>query len=111
MLTQEQINQAVSDALPDVLRGLREQIKESALNTAKYAMHDEITAQVKEWISKELTPEILRVLTEEKEGLIGIAPVFAAKIIESLTEGMVDSVQKKLENSWERKKIFEALFS
>jgi hypothetical protein len=109
MLTEEQISEAVASALPDVLRGLREQIKESALNTAKYAIHDQITSKVKEWVDHEIVPEMIRVLVEEKEGLIRVAPVFASKIVETLTESLVEMMRNKLESSWERKKIFEAL--
>lgn len=109
MLTQEQIQQAVSDAMPDVLAGLKKEIQESAVMQAKNAVHAAVTTAVSDWITKEFVPEIKETLMREKDGLLAVVPEIGAGIAEQLQASLLDSLKKKLENTWERKKIFEAI--
>lgn len=111
MLTQDQINQAVSDAIPDVLAGLRKEITETALYHARDSVREAVTKAVGEWIEAELVPVILATLAAEKDGLIAIAPEIAAGATAELSKAMLATIKEKLEKSWERKKIFEALLS
>ena len=50
-------------------------------------------------------------LAAEKDGLIAIAPEIAAGIAAELNKALLATIKAKLEMSWERKKIFEALFT
>ncbi len=111
MLTQDQINQAVSDAMPDVLAGLRKEISETALYHARNSAQAEITKAVSEWVEAELAPAIRATLAAEKDGLIDIAPEIAAGITAELNKALLATIKEKLEKSWERKKIFEALLA
>lgn len=109
MLTEDQISQAVADVLPNVLAGFKSELSESILREARGQAVALVNKAVTDWVASELVPEIKAALVESKQGLIATAP----KLAESLTEAMVaafsESVKKKLETSWERKKIFEAL--
>jgi hypothetical protein len=109
MLTQEQINEAVTSAMPDILAGLRKEIAETALYQAKQAAHAAVSKAVSDWITENLVPEILKALVEGKDGLVGMAPMLAQSMTAEMTSAFTDSIKKKLENSWDRKKIFEAL--
>lgn len=109
MLTQDQINQAVSEAMPDILAGLKREISENAIYTAKQAAWSAVQAAVTKWINENLVPDIITVLSESKDGLIASAPLFAQSINNAMLEAFADTVKKKLETSWERKKLFEAL--
>lgn len=111
MLTQDQINQAVSDAMPDVLAGLRKEISETALYHARNSAQAAITKAVGEWVEAELVPAIRATLAAEKDGLISIAPEIAAGITAELNKALLATIKEKLEKSWERKKIFEALLA
>ncbi|WP_433705832.1 hypothetical protein [Paraburkholderia sacchari] len=111
MLTQEQINEAVQDAMPDILAGLRNEIAETAIFHAKLTAQDAVQKAVSGWIVDNLVPEILRALVEGKEGLVAMAPLFAQSMAAEMQKAFADSITKKLETSWERKKIFEALLS
>ena len=111
MLTQDQINQAISDAVPDVLAGLRKEISETALYHARNSVQAAITKAVGEWAEAELVPAIRDTLAAEKDGLIAIAPEIAAGITAELNKALLANIKEKLEKSWERKKIFEALFT
>lgn len=111
MLTQDQINQAISDAIPDVLAGLRKEISEAALYHARDSARVAVTKAVGEWIEAELVPAIRTTLAAEKDGLIAIAPEIAAGITTELNKALLATIKEKLEKSWERKKIFEALLA
>ena len=111
MLTQDQINQAISDAVPDVLAGLRKEISETALHHARNSVQAAVTKAVGEWVEAELVPAIRDTLAAEKDGLIAIAPEIAAGITTELNKALLATIKEKLEKSWERKKIFEALFT
>ena len=111
MLTQDQINQAISDAVPDVLAGLRKEISETALHHARNSVQAAVTKAVGEWVEAELVPAIRTTLAAEKDGLIAIAPEIAAGITAELNRALLATIKEKLEKSWERKKIFEALLA
>lgn len=111
MLTQDQINQAVSDAMPDVLAGLRKEISETALYHARNSVQAAVTKAVGEWVEAELVPAIRDTLAAEKEGLIAVAPEIAAGITAELTKALLANIKAKLETSWERKRIFETLLT
>ena len=111
MLTQEQINQAVSDAMPDVLAGLRKEIAETALYQARNSVQGAVTKAVGEWVEAELVPAIRTTLAAEKDGLVAVAPEIAAGITAELNKALLATLKEKLEKSWERKRIFEALIA
>lgn len=111
MISNEEVQNIAADVLPNVLRGLRREIEESALREAKQAAQREVTATVEAFVKQEIVPEIHKALTESRDGLIAMAPVLAASISESLAEALKASIAKKLETSWERKKLFEALIA
>jgi hypothetical protein len=111
MLTQEQINEAVKGAMPDIMAGLRKEIAENAIYHAKQAAFDSVQKAVNAWITENLVPEIIATLAGSKDGLLAMAPQLAQGITGAMIAAFTDSVTKKLESSWERKKIFEALLA
>lgn len=111
MLTQEQINESVQDAMPDILAGLRKEIGETAIYHAKLTAQDAVQKAVSGWIVDNLVPEILRTLVESKDSLVALAPMFAQSMAAEMQKSFAETISKKLETSWDRKKIFEALLS
>lgn len=111
MLTTEQVNEAIADCLPNVLAGLRNEIQERALSEAKRVAIAEVNAVVVEWVKKNVVPEVHKTLTESKDGLVAMADDMAAGITQALADALTDQLKQKLKNSWERKKIFEALIA
>ena len=111
MLTEDQINEAVKDVLPNVLAGLKKQVTEQALYAAQQTMVTEVNKAVTSWVIESLVPEIHASLAQSKDGLIAAVPRMAEGITAALSESLLSTLTKKLENTWERKKIFEALIS
>lgn len=111
MLTAEQIEQAVSDALPNVLNGLRREIQETALAQARQTALNFISKAVQDWCQQNLIPSVHATLAESKDGLIAMGPLLAEKTSALLVESITKDLSEKLSKSWERKKIMEALFA
>ena len=110
MLTQEQIEKAVQDSLPDVLLGLKQSLSEKALYEAREVVAKIVREEVTEWVKAEIVPAIKLALVESKDGLIATAPVLAAGITKALTTAMLADLKEKLGQSWNRGKIMEAMF-
>lgn len=110
MTTEEQVQKALAAALPDIVGALKEEIK----NTVSYRVKEEISQQVNktitEWYSVELVPEVLKVLAQEKEGLIGSIPKFATALNEALMASMLAKAKENLESSYRRNDILKKLF-
>lgn len=109
MLTQEQINEAVTGAMPDILAGLRKEIAETAIYQAKQTAQQAVGKAVSDWIIENLVPEVIKTLADNKDGLVALAPTLAQNMTAAMSEAFTASITKKLESSYERKKIFEAL--
>lgn len=109
-LSTEQISKLLEEAKPSIIAGLRD----SVIQTAKWDMqatvskliNDEITTFMKD----EIIPEIHKQLVESKEGLITVAISTASTIAEELAQSMANELKTKLQQSYTRTKIFEAMF-
>ena len=110
MLTQEQIEQAVQDSLPSILRGLKEQLEEKAIQEAGQVVSGIVRGVVQEWVKEQIIPVLTATLVEHKEGIIAVAPKLASMTTELLVEAMIVDLKKSLENSWDRRKILKAMF-
>jgi len=109
MLTQDQINEAVQASVPNILSGLRREIEERMVREAMQVATAEVQKAVAEWVKVNLIPSVEKALTESKDGLVATGPVMAKAMTDQIGVALAQTVQKKLESSWERKKLFEAL--
>lgn len=109
MLTQEQITEAVSGAMPDILAGLRKEIAETAIYQAKQSAQHAVQKAVTDWVTENLVPEVLTTLMDNKSGLVALAPTLAEGMMAAMQTAFIGSITEKLKSSYERKKIFEAL--
>ena len=110
MISEEMLQEALKSTLPSVLEGLKQSFKERAIRDAENKMSQVISETVATFMKEEIVPEIQRSLIESKEGLIATVPLFAGEITTLLAEAMTKELKKKLETSWDRQKIFEAMF-
>lgn len=109
-INQETLNDILEAAKPIVIEGLKNELKTSITYQVKADMLEEVRKHVQKWIEKELLPEVTKILIESKDGLICVGAQLGENIIYSMVEQLTLTVKKNLEQSWTRKKIFEALF-
>lgn len=104
------IEQLVQQSLPSMLEGLKDEIKTALIRKIEWDTTNQISKTVSEWVTENVIPEIVKELNESKEGLISVGVNLAPVMVEALTTSMLESFKKKLETSYERKKIYEACF-
>lgn len=110
MISEEMLQEALKSTLPSVLEGLKQSFKERAIGEAENRISQVIAETVTTFMKEEIVPEIQKALIESKEGLINTVPLFTGEITTLLAEAMTKELKKKLETSWDRQKIFEAMF-
>lgn len=106
----DQVETALQAALPSIVEGLKKELTQTVSWEVKNQVTRQVVETVTSWVQVEIVPEIHRILTEEKEGLIALAPNIGQEVVNSLSVALQETFTKKLEHSWERQKIFEALF-
>ena len=110
MITAEQINEMLEAAKPSIVEGFKKEITNSITWEVKNAASRLIAAETEKWIKENIIPEIIKDLVESKEGFIKLGSTLAPAMIEVLTKSLIDSLKEKMEKSWDRNKVFEAMF-
>lgn len=109
MYTQEQINELLEAAKPSIIEGLKNDIKQHITWEMKETAGKLVREHVTSWVNENIIPEITSQLVESKEGLVSLGAGLAPVLLDAMTESFAETIKKKMENSWERKKVFEAL--
>lgn len=110
MITNEQISEMLEAAKPSIIEGFKQEIKQSITWEVKQKAASMVAEETAKWVKENIIPEIVKELVESKEGLIGVGAKLAPAMVEGLVASMTEAFKKKMEQSWERKKIFEAIF-
>lgn len=101
----------MADAIPDMLAAFKRELTGQALQTAKQVLHEKVREHISEWFAKEvagvLQAELATSLGETKVLGEALGIELQRQLIPALTAGLAE----RMKNSWERKKIFEALFA
>ncbi len=108
-LTQEQIETILDELKPDMLKALKEEAVKNIQNNFTYAASGIISKAVEKWTAEEVVPEILKHLTESKEGLIQIGIKSAEEIVEGFSKAMTAQIKETLESSYKRSDLFKKL--
>jgi hypothetical protein len=111
MLTQEQVNKLLEDSKPAMIECFKKEVMQSVTWDVKATIGKELTAHVQKWIQENVIPEVTRQLVESKDGLIALGVAIAPQMVEAFTEAAIKDFKRKLESSWEREKLFKALFA
>lgn len=100
----------VALALPSVIDGLKKDLSSRIEWQVKEDAAKLVSAHVQEYVKQEILPAITLQLIESKDGLIALGGTLGPAIVTALTEALLAELQKKLTASWDRAKIFEAMF-
>jgi len=109
-LTQDQIQSILEEAKPSIIAGLRKEVTQQAKWEMNPIVAKMIQEEVTTFMNTEILPVVRQQLIEGKEGLISVAIGAANSIAANLAEIMAATLKEKLEKSYERTKILEALF-
>jgi len=110
MITEQQINELLEAAKPSIIEGFKTEIKHSITWEVKNKAAQLVADATEVWIKENVIPEIVKELSESKSGLIAIGAKLGPAMVEVLTQNLIAAVSEKMGKSWERNKIFEAMF-
>lgn len=108
-LTQEQIETILDELKPDMLSALKTEAIRNIQSNFTYAASVIISDAVKKWTAEEVVPEILKHLTESKEGLIQIGIKSSEEVVEEFSKAMTAQIKETLESSYRRSELFKKL--
>ena len=109
-ITQEMIEQATQGAVKSVREQLVRDLTTAIDYDIRHAIAEQISAHVSTWIAENILPDITAGLVEGKPGLVALGSEITHTVMQKLTERMVEDVTKTIDQSWTRRKIYEALF-
>lgn len=110
MITPEQINEMLEAAKPSIIEGFKKEIQQSISWEVKNKVATIVAEETTKWVKENIIPELVKQLTESKEGILSVGVKLAPAMVEELTRGLLASFKEKMEKSWDRNKIFEAIF-
>lgn len=104
-------DELVELALPSVLEGIRKELVQTIDWQVKEDAAKIVSAHVTAYIQENVLPEITRQLVESKDGLIALGGALGPAVIAAMTDALMEELKKNLQGSWDRKKIFDAMFA
>ncbi len=106
----EAIELEIKSAMPAVMARVKaealDQMERQALNIAVQVASDE----ARKWAVEVLAPEIRAQLEAGKEGMLSKAQDIAGQLADGIGDALVAEMKKHLSQSWNVKKISDALF-
>lgn len=106
----ETIELEIKSAMPAVMARVKaealDQMERQALNIAVQVASDE----ARKWAVEVLAPEIRAQLEAGKEGMLSKAQDIAGQLADGIGDALVAEMKKNLAQSWNVRKISDALF-
>jgi hypothetical protein len=110
-MTPEMINELLEAAKPSVIESLKRELTQMVSYEVRSEAAKIVQAETVKWVNENIVPAIIAALVEQKDGMISIGTKLGPALVDEITKGMVTTVSEKLKQSWERKKIWEALLA
>jgi hypothetical protein len=110
-LSEEELKAIATQATDSLKLQLTNDLVSSLHREVTYAATQAVREHVQEWVKENVLPDVSAILVAGKASLVNTAGAVAEKMCEQLAESMTETLQEKLAKSWERKKIFEAMFA
>ena len=97
------------EAIPSVVESLKKELTANISWEAKEVAMQTIREYVVDFVKKEILPTIGEILLDEKEGMTAFGKPLSDTMSKGLADSLAAAFQENMKNSWQRKKIFEAL--
>ncbi len=111
-MTEEDLQQFLQANKKDIQHQVKQRLIEGLLANHSWTMRDQIGEVVSEFMKTEIMPEVRAHLASEKSAILEAAIRSASNIGDMLAQEIVTQAAKNLQgNSWQFKKIAEALFA
>lgn len=111
MFDQSQVQELLDAAKPAVVEQLKRDLTKQLTFDVRETAAKIVRETVDAWIRENVLPTIVAQLVESKDGLAAIGAQLGPAIVSATVEHMTQAIVENLSNSWNRKKIFDALLS
>jgi len=110
ILSEEQTQEILKGAMDEIRKAVVEEATRNAVWAVERAVSSKVNEIVNDFIQKEVAPEIVTSLQANKSQIIAAAIISADSMAVMLATSFSDTLAKKLGTSYERDKIFKAMF-
>lgn len=108
-MTQEELDQFLVDNKEAVMLAARQAILDKVTSDIKWKLPDTISAQVTEFLAKEIAPEVDKILHDEKDGIIAAARAASVAIGDTLSKALATKAEEAL-SGYRAREVFKSLF-
>ena len=110
-MTPDDLKDFLAENEAEIKAAVKAKMIERLLETHRWSITDEIGVVVKEFVSKEIVPEVKKYLADQKGPIIEAALVGAAEIGTNLSKAIAERSAKNLTaDSYQFRAVLEALF-
>lgn len=109
-INENTLKEILENIKPDLKVSLQEEFKRSLTRQIQFQFDNHISQFCREWIDENILPELKKQLVESKDGFIKLATDGCNKVIDEMAIGMANTIKEKMNNSYHRSKIFQAMF-
>ncbi len=109
-LTEEDMKAIVSEATANLKAQLTANLTTKLDSDVTWAASQAVREHVQEWVKTNVLPDVTAILIAGKASLVNTAANAAEMMCDDLAKSMADTLKERLGKSWERKKIFDAMF-
>lgn len=107
----DEIERLMEAAKPSIIESLKQELTKHISWDVKNAAAKLIGDHITQWIKDNVIPDVTEQLVAGKNGFLAIAGTLGPAIVEEVVKSMTLALSEKMKSSWERKKIFEAMFA
>lgn len=108
--TKEQFENILNEAKPSIISAMKNQIIQQSEWKINEITRNLIIEVVTEFMNNEIIPSVKENLIANKDGIIAGAIKATTEISEVFATGLAQTFKDKMEKSWDREKIFKAMF-
>lgn len=109
-LNEEQINEILASAMEQIKAGVVTEAMRQATWKVSESLNREIDTIVKDFVTKEVAPELIISLNKNKSAIIEAGIIAADEMAKQLAASMAAKVTENLSTSYKRSAILKALF-
>jgi len=110
-MTEDDLKQFLDENAKDIKAAVKVKMIERLMESHRWQISDEIAAVVKEFVSKEIVPEVKKYLADQKGPILQAAIAGAAEVGDSLAKAVTERAAKNINaDSYQFRQVMEALF-
>lgn len=110
-MTPEDLAAFLDESKEEIQRAVKEKVIAGLLESHRWQITDEIGKVVREFVDKEIVPEVKKYLQDQKGPILEAALVGAAKIGADLSKAIAERSAKNLtSDSYQFRSVMKALF-